>query len=318
MSAELDSLISSSEKYVFNLDSVVTEFIEPEIIFDDSFLRKRNSNTFLSEPTTCLLEKGKVYIVDSKLNSIMIFDSVGHFQNRVGQYGNAPSDFNKPFSIKSNNNYFFINDLKNTSIKIYNKNFKYQDAIKTNHQFFGRDYSITNENLIIPSIKYNEFDIYKINSNLNRFIKDTLITLPLFTQIKEHFILNNMSSVAIDDSLICYYYISAPFLLFTDNKGNVNTILQFQGTEISDFGKRMFNDQGGISIMFQDVIFKNNYIFIAFGRTILKVKMGSQYFSLTNKYSISEEFSISKLAIYRNSIYTCQWSEVRIIKLQIN
>jgi len=125
-------------------------------------------------------ESGKIYVVDSGNDRIVILDRDGNFIKSVGRKGQGPGEFNNPMSILINNDNIFVNDQRNGRVQIFDKDFNYRDTIFPGlHLFAG--FAVDNfGNLYVNSLlgTSEEDKLIKVLSSVKPYkLKRTLLNV---------------------------------------------------------------------------------------------------------------------------------------------
>ena len=95
-----------------------------------------------AKPSGILVEKDKIYIVDSQNNCIFVFDQNGNLLNKIGSTGNGNMQFLEPHQIRFYEDHFYVLDSGNNRIQIFDENFTYYDTKQLN---VFEDYSSIDE-----------------------------------------------------------------------------------------------------------------------------------------------------------------------------
>jgi hypothetical protein len=316
------NILDHSEKIILDLDEKSYDTLSYISIIDEQSI-KINDNSkiiFLSKPTSCIVDNDSIIIVDSGQNCILTLDKSLNFGRKIGRFGRAPLEFNNPFSIAKNDFLYLVHDVSNARIQILDSKLKYISSVPTSSMPFTSNFCITKNNVYLPNQDLTKIDIYTITKSNHPLVYHSTVSFPKRTSGFKLHLLNTMKFTQIDDSTLCFYYISFPDLIFTDLLGRTKSVLEFNSAEIKHFQKDFYDEeQGGIKILIQDIKVSGNLIFVAMGQRILILEKNGKYISLKKKYIIkSKECIVRELNIYENNIYICDWSSSKIFCYSID
>jgi hypothetical protein len=213
-----------------------------------------------------------------------------------------------------------VHDVSNARIQILDSKLKYISSVPTSSMPFTSNFCITKNNVYLPNQDLTKIDVYNIIKSKHPLVYHSTVSFPKRTSDFKLHILNTMKFTQIDDSTLCFYYISFPDLIFTDLLGRTKSVLEFTGAEIKRFQKDLYDEeQGGIKIIIQDIKASGNLIFVAMGQRIIILEKNGKYISLKKKYIIkSKECIVRELNLYENNIYICDWGSSKIFCYSID
>ena len=93
---------------IFNNDTAHYEGVFKKT---ETILLETNNNCLISKISQLDFFSGKIFVLDQNTKNIFIFDSKGHFLNRIGSIGKGPGEFIRPLQ--------FILNRKDSILKIY-------------------------------------------------------------------------------------------------------------------------------------------------------------------------------------------------------
>lgn len=116
------SLVSSSPKYIANLDSTyVTEFKYSEIFKSVTAITLENKEVMLVGISKMLVYMDKLYILDSESQGVYAFEKDGSFIRKFGNLGAGPDEYAncKDFAINTDIGEIYIYDMAKNRIYKY-------------------------------------------------------------------------------------------------------------------------------------------------------------------------------------------------------
>lgn len=100
-----------------DVETIKFNFSETNPLYEDIFKEttiiplETNENCLVSEITQMEVWDNKIFILDWKLNSLLVFNTQGKYLNRIGRIGKGPGEYIRP-------RYFFINK-KEALVKVF-------------------------------------------------------------------------------------------------------------------------------------------------------------------------------------------------------
>ncbi|MCX8095737.1 MAG: stalk domain-containing protein [Caldisericia bacterium] len=130
-----------------------------------------NNDSFLF-PQNIFVYRGKIYVVDSYNDRIVIFSSDGNFIKTFGKYGKGLYEFDYPISIFIDNyENIFIIDNGNKRILIYDKNFNFLYEGKNLNLYNPTSIYLYENYLFILDSESCDIKIFNWDGNILKFIK---------------------------------------------------------------------------------------------------------------------------------------------------
>ncbi len=91
-------------------------------------LKKKNeiklqqiNNNYIGSVKDCFVDKNLIYIVDSKLSNVKVFNKKGQLVKVVGKKGRGPGEFQIPIAIDVDQDHLYVSDIGNGQLNIFNK-----------------------------------------------------------------------------------------------------------------------------------------------------------------------------------------------------
>jgi len=123
---------------------------------------QQNDKSFISSIHDCFVDSTGIFIVDSKLAEVKLFDNEsGQLKALLGKKGNGPGEFITPVAISVNNKYIFVSDIGARQIKVFDKK-----HLKYKTQFYildGREIKAVNNRI------YSAYDDLQSKTSLHIF-----------------------------------------------------------------------------------------------------------------------------------------------------
>ncbi len=113
------AIASDGKGNVFVTDSKLAKlFIIPQ---GSPFVQPFELDTELQQPTGITIEPetGDIYLVDTRLHQILVFNQKGTLINRIGKHGINNGEFNYPTLIWQQNGTLFVTDALNFRIQLF-------------------------------------------------------------------------------------------------------------------------------------------------------------------------------------------------------
>lgn len=322
-SADFEKILQRSEITEFNLDDIEQETLLPSVIIDDKFIKSGEKDIFLAFPTSCLFQENRYFISDRILNTIIEIDSSGNFIRKIGRMGKAPKEFIEPFSIKSNREYFFVQDIGNGRIQIFDKDFTYINSIKAAFMPFVQDFSLNLKMLLVPTEMYTFYDIYNIDKiNYNQMEEDTTYTFPPIFKTKNP--TNNsmlsLNALFISENIICFYYHNLPYIFLTNIQQSIFHGIKLVSRKINELEKNLTDaEQGGTAMIITDVErLSDNYIVVAVNQDLLIFRISLTEPYLKKLFTVPKKFTVSSIDISGKYLFTFEWSKARVLRFNIS
>jgi hypothetical protein len=158
---------------IFNIISKYTGKI---VSYDKNLILRFKIENFSNDsflfPSDLYVYKGKLYIVDSYNDRIVIFSTDGNFIKTFGQYCKGFYEFDFPISIfVDKNENVFVLDNGNKRIMIYDKNLNFVFEGKNINLYNPTSVLLYDKYLFILDNKTNEIKIFEWDGQKLSFLK---------------------------------------------------------------------------------------------------------------------------------------------------
>ena len=201
-----------------NLDLLKPKILEPQEIIGK--VSAKNKKFFIGQAWDCTVIGDSVYIVDTKLKSIIVADKYGRLVRKIGREGGGPGEFEKPMNITNNNDYVAIYDSRNWSVDLFDIKFRFLKKIRSSTRAFSRGIGMDNKYLYCKTFFFRKeanIDVFSLNKDsLGKYIQS--IYFPLLGKPQTRNAVMNSSTFAVNkDGYIFYAYVGIPYLFIYDN-----------------------------------------------------------------------------------------------------
>jgi len=200
--------------------NIPTEYSKEEIIIGDNVVDK---NYYLAEPNDFVIdEEHNFYIVDSRTNCIMKYDSNYIFQKRIGRTGQGPGELIGPGNIYYVNKKLYVLDTRNLRLVIFSADGEYINSFNTSQTLEYTQLAVSSDgeriyiNEPTPTRK-SIFTMYDINGNiLKRFGK---MLIP--KKFKDVMDVNEVAFDLDEENNLYVFYCWRPVVEKYDKDGNL-------------------------------------------------------------------------------------------------
>jgi len=122
-----------------------------DIIKEITYIKlEDNAESALSGIGKLIIKNERIYILDTDIKSLLVFDINGQFLHRVGKQGRGPGEYVRYINFSVNDNgEVFIYDMSNRNIMIYDTSGKYIRSIESSISF--SDFFILNDKYLLAS-----------------------------------------------------------------------------------------------------------------------------------------------------------------------
>lgn len=140
-------------------------------VYNRAFKYQFSIKGYFSRPTGLSIKDDLLYVVDTGLHKVLIFDLKGVLQGEFGQRGVEAGQFNYPIFLDTRNN-IYINDALNFRLQVLNAN--YETIGLFGHQgdvqgTFARSKGVgvdSDENIYVSDALFNAFQIFNPQGQL--------------------------------------------------------------------------------------------------------------------------------------------------------
>ncbi|MDI6767461.1 MAG: 6-bladed beta-propeller [Bacteroidota bacterium] len=142
------------------------------IVVDENLKLKFRLKEKLIRPTGIVIVRDKLYVVDTGLHKVWVFDLYGKYLNEFGSRGAGEGEFNYPVSITAKNNFLYVVDALNYRIQIFDLDGKYISSfgkLGNAAGYFSSPKSVSTDsdsNIYVTDALFDNFQIFNQKGEL--------------------------------------------------------------------------------------------------------------------------------------------------------
>lgn len=289
-----------------DIDRFSAESIEARIIIDPNKDIDKNKY-FLASTYSMIVHKDSLFMLDFKQNAILISNFDGKIIKSIGREGRGPVEFKNPQFISENKNYFFVYDLGNGRIQIFNKKFKYLKSLPTSFFCNGRnlaannDFLILNEKLTVP-FDITSYSLKDLSLRKSNFIKQEFV---FETDLKKGNMLYGMVIDASTEKYITAVTSMLPYIFVFDNTGKPIYSIKYKSKQNNE--NMRSNTSGGYTMLINGIKIIKNNLFVLMPRKMIIYDLQKK---AINKILSFDNIGAISFAVYEKTLFLATLDKV--------